>query len=174
MFSHIWLFPGFLWEVWSLPGVLQADRDWMAAGSQNGGTVQHRHISMEYNTDSHTAHFNWDFFNWFYNYIRLPFSYAAHTVLLVFFCKLWMLKEVLLSVWNVTAITIDYVISCCTLEMARLIEYPDILTDIRTLVSSILATMKKRPILTMEKRCLNEIVHVTLLHTRIWHLKCLI
>lgn len=170
MFWHIRLFPGFLWEVWSLPGVLQADRDGMAAGSQNGGTIHHRHFYGVQHRLSYGP-FQRRLLNWFYNYIRLPFSYAAHTVLLLFFCILWMLKAVLLSVWlcdcnnhrlrNILLHTRDGTVN-------RISGCPN------RLVSSILATMKKRPILTMRKRCLNEIVHVTLLHTRIRHLKCLI
>lgn len=31
-------FPGFLWQVRPFPGILQADRNWMAALSQDRGT----------------------------------------------------------------------------------------------------------------------------------------
>lgn len=32
---------GFLWEVWPLLGILQADRNWVAAGSQDRGKDAH-------------------------------------------------------------------------------------------------------------------------------------
>lgn len=35
--SFLYSFTGFLWEVRPLPGILQADRKWMAAGSQDRG-----------------------------------------------------------------------------------------------------------------------------------------
>lgn len=34
------LFPGLFWKVWSVSGILQADSNWMAAGSQDGGRNQ--------------------------------------------------------------------------------------------------------------------------------------